>query len=167
MAAVTPGVEIREARPDEYTAAGEIAEAGYRDFYGEALGSYADDLRDIAGRAKGGTVLVAVERGEVVGSVTYVGDASSPLGRSQASDEASFRMLSIRPDAKRRGLGRAMTQECIARARAEGKRAIILHADEIMDGARALYESLGFERDPSRDWSPDEQTRLVCYTLAL
>lgn len=164
---MTDAVEIREARPEEYEAAGEVAVAGYRDFYGDALGSYAEDLRNATGRAKAGTLLVALERDKVVGTVTYVGVSSSPLGRSQAADEASFRMLSVHPTATRRGIGRALTEACIARARAEGKRAVILHADEIMDGARTLYERLGFVRDPSRDWAPDEQTWLVCYTLAL
>lgn len=164
---MTTGVEIREARPDEYEAAGEVAVETYREFYRAALGSYEEHLRDAAARAKAGMLLVAVVDGRVLGSVSYVPDAASDLAtRSQKPDEASIRMLSIAPEAKRRGIGRALSQACIARARAEGKRRVVLHADEIMTAARELYESLGFKRDPDRDFSPD-QTWLVCYVLDL
>ena len=155
-------MEIREARPDEYVAAGEVAVAGYREFYGETLGSYAEHLADVASRAAGATVLVAAEDGAVLGTVSYVGDPASAYGREQAPDESSIRMLAVAPEHKRRGIGRALSLACIERARGEGKRAVILHADEIMKGARALYEGLGFRRDPGRDFAPDETTRLVC-----
>lgn len=160
-------MEIREARPEEHAAAGKVAVSGYRAFYGEALGSYAEHLADVPARAAGATLLVAVEDGAILGTVTYVGDPASPFGRDQAPDEASIRMLAVEPQEMRRGIGRALSLACIDRARSEGKRAVILHADEIMKGARALYEDLGFRRDPGRDFAPDDQTWLVCYELGL
>lgn len=163
---MSPMIEIREASPAEHAEAGDVAVAGYAEFYGEMLGSYADHLRDVAGRAATDLVLVAVDGGRIVGTVTYVPDASSPSAR-QHGDEASIRMLSIAPEAKRRGIGRALSLACIDRARRDGKRAIMLHADEIMKPARALYESLGFRRDPGRDFAPDDQTWLVAYVLDL
>lgn len=168
MAAMTTGVEIREARPEEYEAAGEVSVEGYREFYAASLGTYADHLRDVTWRVKaGGVVLVAVVGDEVVGTVTYVADFSSELAEHQRPGEAAIRMLSVAPSAKRRGIGRALSEACIERARAEGKRGIVLHADEIMKAARALYEELGFRRDPDRDFAPDDETWLVCYVLDL
>lgn len=154
-------------RPAEYAAAGEVAVEGYREFYRERLGSYADHLRDVASRAAGATVLVAVEDGSVLGTVTYVGDPGSPFAQHRREDEASIRMLSIDPKHKRRGLGRALSIACIERARAEGKRAVVLHADAIMRASQLLYEGLGFRRNPGGDFRPDDQTLLLCYTLDL
>jgi ribosomal protein S18 acetylase RimI-like enzyme len=160
-------MEIREARPEEFAAAGEVAVEGYRDFYGRRLGDYGERLRDIDSRAAGAVVLVAVEDGEILGTVTYVPDSSSPFAQHVGDGEASIRMLSIEPRHKRRGVGKALSLACIERARSEGRRAIVLHADDIMEGAQRLYEGLGFRRDPSRDFEPDEDTLLLCYVLDL
>jgi ribosomal protein S18 acetylase RimI-like enzyme len=160
-------MEIREVAPEEYEAAGAVAVDGYRDFYRDALGNYADDLRDVTGRAAGASVLVAVDGGRIVGTVTYVSDSSSLFAQHQRTGEASIRMLAVAPDRKRAGLGRALSRACVERARADGKSAVVLHADEIMDGARRLYEGLGFVRDPARDYRPDDETLLLCYRLTL
>jgi ribosomal protein S18 acetylase RimI-like enzyme len=167
MPVMTAAVEIREARPEEYGSAGEVSVEGYREFYGASLGSYEDHVRDVAARAACATILVAVAGGEVLGAVAYVGNAGSELAtRFQMPDEGCIRMLAVAPDVQRRGIGRALSEACIARARAEGKRRVVLHADATMTAARDLYESLGFKRDPDRDFSPDE-TWLVCYILDL
>jgi ribosomal protein S18 acetylase RimI-like enzyme len=160
-------MEIREATPEDYAAAGEVAVEGYREFYKEALGAYAERLRDVEARAKAATLLVALEDGEIAGVVTYVADAASPFAQHQRDGEASIRMLAVTPRYQRRGIGRALSTECLQRAREDGKRAVVLHADEIMNASRALYESLGFVRDPSRDFRPDDETLLVCYVLEL
>jgi len=76
-------------------------------------------------------------------------------------------MLSVAPSHRRQGLARALTEACIARARTDGKRRVALHADEAMQPARRLYEGLGFQRDPERDYAPDAQTWLHAYVLDL
>lgn len=160
-------MEIREAQPGEYPVVGAVAVEGYRDAYGTGLGYYADHLRDVASRSSAGVVLVAVEAGEILATATYVPDPSSRFAEQQREEEASIRMLAVAPEHKRRGIGSALSAECIERARAERKRAIVVHADEIMTCARSLYEGLGFRRDESRDFAPDEETFLVCYVLDL
>jgi ribosomal protein S18 acetylase RimI-like enzyme len=160
-------VEIREVRPDEHPLAGEVTVAAWRDLYGEDLGNYADHLRDIDSRAKDAVVLVALEGDEIIGTVTYVPGLSSPFAVHLKDGEAMIRMLSVAPAHKRRGVGRALSLACVERARAEGSSAIVLHADEIMDASQRLYESIGFRRDPARDFHPDDQTFVICYVLDL
>lgn len=179
MGARTPGtrrrrrvgvseLEIREVRPDEYALAGDVTFAAWEEFYGEeALGSYAERLRDIEARAKGAVVLVALENGEIVGTATYVPGPSSPYSEQLGDGDAGLRMLSVAPAYKRRGIGRALSIACVERARAEGKNAVVLHADQIMNASQRLYESLGFHRDPERDLAPDRETSLLCYVLEL
>ena len=161
-------MEIREARPADFAAAGDVAVAAYAGFYGDELGSYEGALRDVEGRARDGVVLLAIVHDAIAGTVTYVADDRSPLatGRQRAG-EASIRMLSVEPAYGRRGIGRALSIACIERARSDGKSSIVLHADEEMRASQALYESLGFRRDPSRDFHPDDVTALVCYVLKL
>ena len=156
-------MEIREVRSDEYAVAGDVTLAAWEEFYGEDLGGYAERLRDVEARAKGAVVLVAVSDGEIVGTVTYVSDASSDYAEQLRDGEAGIRMLSVAPAHKRHGIGRALSLACVERARAEGKKAVVLHADEIMDASQRLYTGLGFVREPARDFAPDVKTSLLCY----
>ncbi|GAC1420881.1 MAG: hypothetical protein NVSMB57_14660 [Actinomycetota bacterium] len=160
-------MEIRPIRAEEISAAGEVAVAGFAEFYKEDLGYYAGRLRDVASRIQGGEVLVAVEDGTVAGTVTYIGNFDSPFAEKMDAGEAGIRMLAVHPRFMRRGIGRALSQACIERARSEGKDAIVLHADEIMKISQSLYESLGFVRDPERDYAPDDTTFLIAYRLPL
>jgi len=160
-------MDIREARPDDYDAAGDVAVAAYGEFYGANLGSYGGHLRDVATRARGAVVMVAIDEGHVVGTVTYVPEASSPYAEGLRPGEVGIRMLAVAPGHKRRGVGRALSLACVERARGEGRSAVVLHADQIMDASQQLYRSLGFRREPTRDFRPDEVTFLVCYVLEL
>jgi ribosomal protein S18 acetylase RimI-like enzyme len=76
-------------------------------------------------------------------------------------------MLSVAPTHKRRGIGRALSLACVERARQEGKRALVLHADEIQEASQRLYESIGFVRDPARDFQIDRLTFVICYVREL
>jgi AcrR family transcriptional regulator len=158
---------IREVLPAEHAEAARVTIDGYASDYGEDLGYYAAHLGDIAGRVRDAAVLVALVDGQIAATVTYVQNHDSPLAEHQRSDEASIRMLSVAPSHRRQGLARALTEACIARARTDGKRRVALHADEAMQPARRLYEGLGFQRDPERDYAPDAQTWLHAYVLDL
>lgn len=160
-------IEIREVHAHELETAADVTVEGYRDFYRERLGSYVEQLRDVEARTRDGIVFVAVEDDEILGTVTYVPDPNSPYAQNQQDDEASIRMLSVTPKHMRRGVGRALSVWCIERARAEGKKSLSLHADDTMTASRRLYETLGFSRDPSRDYRPDAETNLICYVLEL
>lgn len=160
-------MEIREVRPDEYARAGEVTVAAWEEFYGESLGGYAEHLRDIESRAKGAVVLVAIEGEEIIGTATYVPHAASPYSEGLREGEAGLRMLSVAPAYKRRGIGRALSLACVERAREEGKKALVLHADEIVEASQRLYESIGFVRDPARDFQIDRETFVISYVLDL
>ena len=54
-------------------------------------------------------------------------------------------MLAVGPEARGRGAGRALIEECVRRAAAAGA------------------ERLGFARMPERDWSPAPGVHLIAY----
>ena len=64
---------------------------------------------------------------------------------------ASIRALGVLAGERRRGVGEALTHECVRRARRRGAKAIGLHTGSHMTAATGLYERLGFRRAPELD----------------
>lgn len=164
-------VLVRLARPDDYPVLGELTVEAYAAVDPAVMESdYADELRDVAGRAGGADVLVAVDgrsNGTVLGGVTYVPDVSSPSAEFADADAAGIRMLAVAPGARRRGVGEALTLACIERARAAGRGQIVLHSTDRMTAAHRLYRRLGFVRDPSLDWEGEPGLWLRGFRLRL
>ena len=109
---------------------------------------YLVEMADAAARAAKGTLLVAVEDGRVVGTVTLY---LAPGSMQWRPDDAMLRLLAVDPAARGRGIGRALFHACLDRARAAGKRRMALHTTEWMATARAMYERAGFRREPEGD----------------
>ena len=144
---------IRPVGPAEYDALARItleAYEGNRDDLGD---DYRDELRDVAGRAAACPVLVAIGHdGTVLGGVAYVPGRSNPMSELERDGEAGIRMLSVDPAAQGLGVGRALTVACLERARADGRSGMALYTRPANVPAQQLYASLGFVRDPDRDW---------------
>ncbi len=151
---------VRPARSDEYAAIAELTVAAYDAL--EANHSYAHQeylpvLRDVAGRAKDAEIIVALDgQGKVLGSVTLVLDSHSSSAEWDDPDAAGFRMLAVALDARGQGIGRLLTEYCIERATAAGKRSIQIHSRDVMQTARRIYASMGFKRFPEIDFQVDE-----------
>ncbi len=165
-------MEIREVLPDECAEAGEVVRRAYLEFAepsNPAWGGYLPVVADVAGRAGRVPVLVAVGDGQVLGCVTLELDEQR-IGDDPEfpADAANVRMLGVLPEARGRGIGRALMEACADLARSRGKRALLLHTTRPMRAARSLYRSMGFERDPDRDWDlPEEGVLLLAYRLVL
>ena len=163
-------VIVREAVPDDYRVIGKLTIAAYAPVHpAEHDIEYLDEMRDVAARADCCTVFAAVdaETGAVLGSVTYVPGPGTPLSEKERDGEAGFRMLAVAPEAQGRGVGRALVDACIVRARADGRRRLVLLTLPAMWKARALYESMGFQRAPDRDWYYSEAIDLKGWSLDL
>ena len=145
-------MEIRPIESGEMVEAGEVVLAAYRSLGDFTLaGDYEADLRDVAARSTGATVLVAVEDGQVLGCVSLVEDPESPWSEGFRPGEAGIRMLAVAPDATGRGVGTALVEACLARARTIGARRAVLHSTASMAPAQRIYRRLGFIRTPDRD----------------
>ena len=146
-----------------------IAELTVGVYLGEGLASqgYADQLADVAGRAGRAELLVVRDdAGRVVGSVALV--LEGDFGEiTESDDEASFRMLAVSPSVRGGGVGEALVRTCLERARAAGKRRVVISTDPRMAAAHRLYERLGFRRLPGRDWSPVPGVDLLVYALEM
>jgi ribosomal protein S18 acetylase RimI-like enzyme len=161
---------IRPVRPEEYAPLAELTVAAYHSLPTEMPHQqvYDERLRDVATRARTSCVLVAVgPAGELLGGATYVTGPDDPYSEGLAEGDAGMRMLAVDPAWHGRGVGRALTQACLGRARADGRRRFVLHTGAWMAAAKHLYESLGFEREPAMDFSPAPGIELLGYALDL
>jgi ribosomal protein S18 acetylase RimI-like enzyme len=158
-------VEIRLAVPAEYDAVGELTVEAYS-HDGFVRGEYAMTLRAAADRAAKAELWVAADSSGLLGTVTYcpVGSVYREIGRD---DEGEFRMLGVAGRARGLGIGTALTERCIARTREFGQRRIVMSSAVYMTTAHRIYERLGFERLPERDWSPIPGLELYAFALDL
>lgn len=151
---------IREARDSEFTAIGALLIAAYREFEPKMS---ADDWTRLSGGLavapslfSDAVKLVADIDGELAGFVAYIPPGFSDE-RMFGREWASIRMLGIALSARGQGLGRLLTEACVARARGDGARVLGLHTSEAMAAARRIYEAMGLrELAPLfglRDWS--------------
>ncbi len=153
-------LQIRRARPGEYAAAGRATYDSYLTdgFLTHADGSheadYGAELIDATTRAGEAELIVALEDGKALGTVTWCPVGSSYRELAVRPDQGEFRMLAVAPEARGRGVGRRLVQACLDRARAEGASEVVLCSMTTMTAAHGLYRSLGFERAPQLDWEP-------------
>jgi ribosomal protein S18 acetylase RimI-like enzyme len=138
---------IRDATPDDLAAIEAVTLAAYGEFANRLEpGGWERmklSLATPALIASGVAMLVAEHDGKVRACVGYC-----PAGRANPDifpkDWACIRALAVEPSARSLGLGRALTQACIDRARQDGSPTIGLHTSEAMEAARALYARMGF-----------------------
>lgn len=67
----------------------------------------------------------------------------------ETDDLAEFKRLWVTPDARGRGVARALVGRVIERARADGYGTLGLTTPPWSEAAQALYEEVGFERVPA------------------
>lgn len=174
---------VRLARPAEYAATGQVAETGYAvdGLLERTDGTQDDDYRhqllDAAARAAEAELLVAVDTDPVagpgdpdpgvIGTVTWCPLGSPWRQLAREDHQGEFRMLAVAPAGRRRGVGRALVEACLDRARAVGMTEVVLSSLPTMNHAHALYRSHGFVRVPELDFSPVAGVDLWGFRLGL
>ena len=163
-------VYVRTARPEEFSAVGELTVTAYRvnGYLEQEDGRrYSRSLQDAARRAEHGQLLVAVDgEGTLLGTATLVGPDSA-LAEMCVDGEAELRMLAVAPHARGRGVGETLTTAVLDLARERGATRVVLCTLAEMTRAHRLYERLGFTRVLSRDWYTDAGRLLMAYAKDL
>jgi GNAT superfamily N-acetyltransferase len=164
-------MRIREATEDDFDAIARLTVAAYRALDTWVGDDYAAHLADVAGRAAadGITVLVAEDEadGRLLGSVTLTLEEGPYFEWAHGIDgDCGFRMLAVDPAAQGRGAGPRLVAECIDRARAAGRKRMIIGSTEWMTTAHRIYQRIGFRRMPELDqqWG---DIRGLCFVLDL
>lgn len=144
---------IRQATvADDLAAAGVVVRQAYFALPGYPHDpEYDDMIADVAARVHESVVVIALLDDRLVGCLTYVPDHHDPHAEFQDEEGASFRYFGVLPDVQGRGVGQAMVEWCVQRARADGRRRLRIHTLESMPAAQRMYLRMGFERDPEND----------------
>jgi ribosomal protein S18 acetylase RimI-like enzyme len=69
-------------------------------------------------------------------------------------------MVSVAAAGRRRGVGRALVEACLNRARAEGTREVLIPSLPQMTAAHAPYREFGFVRAAELDHNPKPHVHL-------
>jgi GNAT superfamily N-acetyltransferase len=158
--------QIRDFRSEDTVAVDRIALAAWEQ-YRPAFSDWARSTVSLARAAhfaKETELLVAEDDGVAVGFVCYVGPGRD---REDIFDPswALMRLLSVDPAARGRGIGRALSEATIERARRDGASVIALHTSPVMSVALGMYLRMGFIHTraiPDRNGLP-----YAIYTLRL
>ena len=106
--------------------------------------------------------IVAEINGVIVGSVVlFPAKTDAYGGFVKELEYPEIRMLAVSPEARGKGVARALISECIERAKNKGFHSIGLHTGEFMADAMRLYERLGFEHLPEFDFMPADDGIIV------
>ena len=99
-------------------------------------------------------------------------DTIAGMGQLHRHDETTVtaKRIFVRQASRGNGLGRALVEEMIAGAVADGFERLHLNASPYHQRARALYETLGFEAVPTPSWtqvSPESHDDWYFFELSL
>jgi ribosomal protein S18 acetylase RimI-like enzyme len=155
---VSEAGEIRLAGPRDQ---GEVSAmiAGFRDFYGEDQPGDSQISRVVA-------ELIDDPRTEfLLAGRPAVGFAQLRFRPSvwTGTDDAWLEDLYVAEDQRGAGIGRALTEACLGRARERGCARIQLDANENNPNAIGLYESLGFSSVVEHRFEGGRNLYLTCW----
>lgn len=164
-------LSIRDARPEDRETVAALTRAAYAEFAGVMQPSAWDALEAAVKRVLKepgpAQCIVAEDEWRIVGSVFLYPAGVSAYDGADVQEYPEIRLLAIAPNARRRGVGRALVDECVRRAIASGATELGLHTSKSLGAAIAMYEAMGFTRVPERDFQPEGAELVQGYRLVL
>ena len=167
---------IRDARDDELDKVADLISDSYAEYgppagtspeLAKAFEEYRIEQRDVRSRLAHSELIVAEDDGLLVGAVTYYPPGSDKTAEGWPHEYAAMRLLAVHPSARGKGVGRALTDETLRRAREKGATVFALHTTTVMAVARAMYERMGFVRYPENDFPITDDFVVMAYRLEL
>jgi predicted N-acetyltransferase YhbS len=147
---------IREARPEDDAAIGELLVEAYLTQYAKKLPEvvYTEErkssLRDVAAKRAVASVLVAEVDGEVAGTVSLFPPGAKD-SEAWTPNTADLRHLATAVRYHGQGLARPLMDAAEALARKWGVEAVALHVRKGVAGVARMYMQRGYVRTPEGD----------------
>ncbi|GAS80529.1 hypothetical protein BK131_01640 [Paenibacillus amylolyticus] len=108
--------------------------------------NYDDSFAEFITNAVNSFGLMGNHSREMLWIVELNHSASGSIGLTQVNDNtAQLRWFLIEPEARGAGWGGQLIEQAVLFAKEKGYTSIILWTNESLDGARRLYQSVGFE----------------------
>lgn len=159
-------LRIRPARDEELDIVASLIVDAYAEYAArmspDAWSMFAHDIANVHGRMVNGEIVVAESDDRLVGTVTLFSQ-----WRGAQEDSAGLRLLAVPPAHRGNGVGSALLQYCIERAREAGKQRVVMTVAQEMDTFRDLTERMGARREPGLDHEPAPGVRLEGYAIDL
>jgi ribosomal protein S18 acetylase RimI-like enzyme len=159
-------LEIRNAKPEEFTRIGELLVAVYSQLEGFPKASEQPDyynmllnVGELTKRENTELIVAVSEEHKVVGAVVYFSDMKSYGSGGTATklqNASGFRLLAVDPEERGQGIGKMLCGECILRTKAHQQQQLYIHSTESMKVAWKMYESMGFLRYEEIDFIQGE-----------
>ncbi len=112
--------------------------------------------------------LVAVDTTGIIGSVLLYPPLANAYDRVEVDTPApEVRLLAVLPRVRGQGVGNALMDECVRRAREMGATQLGLHTMDVMQAAMRMYEHMGFVHTPTLDFRPTEGILVKGYNRRL
>lgn len=162
---------IRDARPDEAEPIRALTLRAYEQYAAimapAAWAGLSGAIRTGL-QAEAGERIVAERGGRLLGSVMLFPPAAHAYpGERGPASWPELRLLAVAPEARGQGIGEALVEECIRRARRMGAAELGLHTSVSMAAAMRMYRRIGFVRAPDHDFQPEGAERVEGYRLPL
>lgn len=159
-------LEIRTADDSDLDKVAELMVDAYAEYAAmmspDAWSSFAVDIANVRGRSSDADILVAERDGQMVGTLSQYGQ-----WRGAQQGTSALRMLAVPPSERGGGVGRALMEYAIDRARRAKKQRVALTTMEEMEFMRDLAMKLGFVREPGLDHQPAPGVRARGWALDL
>jgi ribosomal protein S18 acetylase RimI-like enzyme len=166
---------VRDVRVEELDEVTGVMVRSYREYdpsplpeaWAEEWNAYLHEIQDVRTRFRDAELIVAEQAGRVVGAVTFYPEGACKEAGSWPPGWAAIRLLAVVPEARGRGIGRALTEECLRRARRRGVAAVGLHTARWNHIGRGMYERMGFLPMPEQDYRPVPEILVTGHRLDL
>ena len=167
-----PAFHIRDARPSDRDAIEVVTLSAYQEYapmmpdhwevYRESIVATLADVRPAQ-------QIVAAQQDRIIAAVLLYPAGPGITAAAAAPPETApeVRLLAVDPGARGEGVGEALMNECIRRARQSGANALHLHTTDGMRAAIRLYERLGFQRAAELDFQLGPDLIIKGYRLSL
>jgi ribosomal protein S18 acetylase RimI-like enzyme len=144
---LTP-IRIRDILPEDEVTVNRVSLSAYREFNGMCTDwpSFERMVANVASFASESEIIVALVDGSICGVVAYLAPGVSKR-KTFPVEWAVIRRLGVKPEARGKGIGRLLTEECICRALRDDADAIALYTNPVMEVALGMYLRMGFVKD--------------------
>ncbi len=168
-------LRIRDAGPSDQESIRIVTLKAYQEYAPQVSTllweGYRQNILDTLAEVTPAEQIVAEQNGTILGTVllypaglTFQRSDGAPTPRSELPE---VRLLAVAPSQRGQGIGAALMDECVRRARASGAAALTLHTTDIMQAAMGLYERMGFVRAPELDFKPAPELTIKGFRLSL
>ena len=129
--------------------------------------SYADKMFVPAKlRERGDIILARSSIGELLGMVICV-RPTSPARQVAKIDETEIHLLAVHHKTRCQGIASRLIMACEQRSVSFGYSKMVLSTQQTMNEAHRVYEKLGYQRNPARDWSRGADKKFPVYEKIL